>query len=140
MPKWNLEDKVRLRIKKSNKTAFVSSDFFDLCASSVQDQVGRVLRKMVREQDLIKLGRGVFAKTKFSETLNKKIIATNFSEAARQALTKLKIKTFPSTAEIEYNSGQSTQVPTGLMIGVNKRVARNLSYNGRSIKYEKVAY
>ena len=136
MKKRTLKDKICLRIKKSNKAAFISSEFFDL---SGQDQVGRILRQMVREEDLIKLGRGVFAKTKYSTVLKKKTIVEAFPEVARQALNKLKIKVFPSTAEKEYNAGLSTQVPTGLMVGINQRVSRNLSYNGRSIRYEQIA-
>lgn len=135
MKKPTLEKKIRLRMKKSNKIAFISSDFFDL---SDQDQVGRILRKMVREEDIIKLGRGIFAKTKYSSILKKKILAGAFPDVARQALNKLKIKVFPSTAEKAYDAKTSTQVPTGLMVGINKRVARNISYNGRSIKYERV--
>ena len=52
-------------------------------------------------------------------------------------MEKLKIKTFPSQAELDYNSGKSTQVPTGLRIAVNKHVSRKISYNGRTITYEK---
>ena len=137
MKKRTLEEKIRLRMNKSNQTAFINSDFFDL---SDQDQVGRVLRKMVQNEDLIKLGRGVFAKTKYSAFLRKKTLAGAFPDTARQALAKLKIKVFPSTAEREYSIGTSPQVPTGLMVGINKRVSRRISYNGRSIKYEQVAH
>ena len=72
MKRKSLKNRMLLRIKKSNKTAFISSDFFDL---SDKDQVGRVLRFLVKEQILIKLGRGIFAKTKQSLLGDKKILA-----------------------------------------------------------------
>ncbi len=134
MKRKSLKNRMLLRIKKSNKTAFISSDFFDL---SDKDQVGRVLRFLVKEQILIKLGRGIFAKTKQSLLGDKKILAKDFPTVAREALEKLKIRTFPTKAEQDYNAGLSTQIPTGLMVAVNKRVARTISYNGRSIKYER---
>ena len=134
MPIGNtLEAKIRYRINKSKISAFVSSDFYDL---SDRDQVGRVLRKMVKEKFLIKLGQGIFAKTKESKLTGKRILETDFITIAKQALKKLKIKIFPSQAAQDYNSGKSTQIPTGLRIAVNKRVARTISYNGRSISYE----
>lgn len=133
--KRTLEEKIVIRINKSNKNAFIPSDFFDL---SDRDQVGRVLRKLVQKEFLIKLGQGVFAKTKTSPITKKRILATSFSFVAKEALAKLNVKTFPSQAEQDYNSGKSTQIPTGLMIAVNSRISRTLTYNGRSIKYERI--
>lgn len=133
--KRTLEEKIIVRINKSKTNAFIPSDFFDL---SDRDQVGRVLRKLVKDTFLIKLGQGVYAKTKLSPVANKRILATSFSNIVKEALEKLKVKTFPSTAEQEYNSGKSTQIPTGLMIAVKSRISRTLTYNGRSIKYERI--
>lgn len=134
MKRKTLKNRMLLRIRKSKKVAFISSDFFDL---SDGDQVGRALRSLVKERLLIKLGRGIFAKTNPSLLGNKTILAKDFPSVAREALDKLKIRTYPTKAELDYNSGISTQIPTGLMVAVNKRVARTISYNGRSIKYER---
>lgn len=130
-----LEYKIRLRIKKSKAVAFVLADFLDL---SDRDQVGRVLRKLVAENTLLKIGMGIFAKCRRSSFTNKIILEKDLGSVAREALNKLKIKTLPSSAELNYNDNISTQVPTGLMIGVTKRVSRTISYNGKSIKYERV--
>lgn len=77
----------------------------------------------MKERLLIKLGRGIFAKTNPSLLGNKTILAKDFPSVAREALDKLKIRTYPTKAELDYNSGISTQIPTGLMVAVNKRVA-----------------
>lgn len=130
-----LEYKIRLRIKKSKAVAFVLADFLDL---SDRDQVGRVLRKLVAENTLLKIGMGIFAKCRRSSFTNKIILEKDLGSVAREALNKLKIKTLPSSAELNYNDNFSTQVPTGLMIGVTKRVSRTISYNGKSIKYERI--
>ncbi len=130
-----LEYKIRLRIKKSKAVAFVLADFLDL---SDRDQVGRVLRKLVAENTLLKIGMGIFAKCRRSSFTNKIILEKDLGSVAREALNKLKIKTLPSSAELNYNDNISTQVPTGLMIGVTKRVSRTISYNGKSIKYERI--
>lgn len=130
-----LEYKIRLRIKKSKAVAFVLADFLDL---SDRDQVGRVLRKLVAENTLLKIGMGIFAKCRRSSFTNKIILEKDLGSVAREALNKLKIKTLPSSAELNYNDNLSTQIPTGLMIGVTQRVSRTISYNGKSIKYERI--
>jgi hypothetical protein len=43
---------------------------------------------------------------------------------------------YPSTADKDYNSGKSTQVPTGLSIGVKSRVRRTIGYGGYHIHYD----
>lgn len=136
LKKRTLKEKIIVRLNKSNKSAFILPEFFDL---SDRDQVGRVLRYLVKEGVLIKIGQGVFAKAVRSPISQKIILADSFQEVAKEALAKLKVKTFPTSAEKEYNSGLSTQVPTGLMIGVKGRISRVLSYNGRRIKYERIA-
>ena len=89
MPIGNtLEAKMRYRINKSKVSAFILSDFYDL---SDRDQVGRVLRKMVKEQFLIKIGQGIFAKTKESKLTGKRVLETDFITTAKQALRKLKV-------------------------------------------------
>lgn len=129
-----LEEKIITRINKSKSNAFILSDFRDL---SDKNQISRVLRKLVKREFLVKLGQGIYAKTKLSPVGNKRILCTSFPDIAKEALEKLKIKTFPSQAELDYNSGKSTQVPTGLRIAVNKHVSRKISYNERTITYEK---
>ena len=65
-------------------------------------------------------------------------IAGGIINSGRQVLKKFGIKTFPSSFDIAYNKGESTQVPTGRVIGVNRRISRELSFNGISLKYERV--
>lgn len=131
----SLEDKVRERIERSPENVFLSSDFADFANSA---QISRLLRRLSEEGVLIKIGVGIFVKTIKSPYFDKPIPKMSFPELAREALQKLNVKTFPCDALLAYNNGLSTQVPTGLMIGVNKRVSRKLAYNGRSIKYERV--
>ena len=60
-------------------------------------------------------------------------------ELAKELLRKLGVQVVPSSAERDYNSGKSTQVPTGRVIGVKGRVVRRIGYNGRYVSFEKVA-
>jgi len=52
---------------------------------------------------------------------------------------RLGIKVVPSEMEEEYNSGRSTQVPTGRVIGVEGRISRKIGYQGVYVSFEQHA-
>ena len=66
-----LESRIRYRLSRSKDSVFTPMDFSDL---SDRDQTGRVLRKLVAEQSLVKIGRGLYAKTKTSSLTGKKYL------------------------------------------------------------------
>ena len=133
----SLKSKVKYRISRNAGVVFVPADFRDL---SDRDQVGRVLRELVEDEVLIKFGRGLYAKARRSSFSNKLVPVKPLPELAREALTqKLGVEVVSSQEQTSYNSGQSTQVPTGRMIAVKGRVSRKMSYDGKSIKYQYVS-
>jgi len=124
--------KVAFRIKKSRADAFIPSDFSDLAG---YDQILRVLRNLVRTRKLVKIGRGIYAKARITE--NGDVRPTKFiGDLARQALKKYGVKTGNSYYWNAYNADASTQIPTGRVIAVSKRVRRKISYNGYSVSFE----
>jgi len=131
----SLAETMLKRIKRAKTSAFVPGDFFDL---SDRDQTGRVLRRLVRQGVLIKLGYGIYARAERTERSNKLVTEKYFPEVAKEALKKLKVSVYPSTYDRLYQSG-GLQVPTGFVLGVRQRISRNISYDGRSIKYEWVS-
>lgn len=130
-----LDSKIKYRIARSKDNVFIPEDFSDL---SGRDQVGRVLRQLIKEGTLVKIGYGLYAKARYSDLFNKVMPAESLSALAREALEKLGIETVPTTYERLYNEGKSTQVPTGNVVGVKDRVARKISFEGREIIYERV--
>ena len=132
-----LKSRISYRIKRSKDNVFVPKDFSDLSGS---DQVGRILRLLISDGMLIKFGQGVYAKSRRSTLTGNLIPAASLPQLAEEALVnKLKIKVVSSKALERYNSGASTQVPTGRVIAVKGRVSRKMSYNGQSIKLEHVS-
>lgn len=115
---------------------FVPADFKDLSGS---DQIGRVFRTMVKSGFLIKIGQGVYARSKVSKLTGKPTLEKPIQELAKDALTKLGVKVTSSSYEKAYNEGQTTQVPTGRVIGIKGRVSRKIGYNGRYVNYEQVS-
>jgi hypothetical protein len=55
-----------------------------------------------------------------------------------QALSKLGVRLKESVQTANYNSGRSTQVPTGLVINIGKqRISRKIGFNGKFLQYER---
>lgn len=107
--KCTLKSKMSYRIKRGRRLVYLREDFADLGGYS---QIGRALRQLVQEGLLIKIGQGLYVKTRPS-TINptKRAITASFKEVSREALTRLGIKWRPNDAELAYNDGSSTQNP-----------------------------
>ena len=132
-----LESRVRYRLSRSKDSVFTPVDFLDL---SDRDQTGRVLRKLVNERSLVKIARGLYAKTKTSSVTGETIPVKPLPALAKEGLTKIGVRVVPSCAEQAYNSGRTAQVPTGRVIAIKgKRVSRKIGYNGDYIVLERVA-
>lgn len=133
----SLKSKMKYRISRNKGAVFTPGDFFDL---SDRDQVGRVLRQLVKDEVLIKFGRGLYAKAKRSSLNGKLIPVKPLTELATEALSeKLKVTVVSEQSLDQYNQGKTTQVPTGRVIAVKGRVSRKMAYDGKSIKYQYVS-
>jgi len=132
MKKGTLRDKVANRIKRSKADVFIMPDFADLGA---YDYILSILRGMVQAGQLIKIGRGIYAKVWVDE--NGEILPIRFiGDLARQALEKYGVKTNHSSYWHAYNADLSTQVPSGRRIAVSRRVRRKIGYNDYCVNFE----
>lgn len=137
MPVKNpLRRKIANRIKRSRKRVFIRADFTDLCGD--YDQVGRALKQRVADGALVRIGYGLYAKTRLSRLTGAMVPVAPLPELGREALRRLDIRTLPSRAELANLEGRSTQVPTGRVIGVKSRISRKIGYNGIELVYERV--
>ena len=129
-----LEDRLEKRIARKRGDVFLRADFGDLAA---YDQVGRVLRHLVRKGRLIKIGYGLYARARPSTLDGKPVPVKGIRALAAEALGRLGKKIVPTRLEQDYNAGRTTQVPTGRVIAVRGRVRRKISYNGFPLSYER---
>lgn len=128
-----LESKVRYRVSRSKDSVFTPKDFLDL---SGRDQVGRALRDLMAKEFLVKIGQGLYAKTRKSSYTGKVILVKPLPDLAREGLMKIGVVVVASKALSDYNAGKTTQVPTGRVIAVKGRVSRKIEYNGNKVKIE----
>jgi hypothetical protein len=131
----SLEKRLEKRLARKRGDVFLRTDFRDLGG---YDQVGRVLKGLVKKGQLTKVGYGLYARATPSVLDGTPIPTKNIRELAGEALGRIGVKTGPSRYELAYNAGTSTQVPTGRVIGVMGRVRRKITYNGVPVRYERV--
>lgn len=127
-------ERVRLRIARSKSDVFLRGDFEDIGG---YDQIGRVLRELVRKGELVKVGYGLYAKSDVSPLSGRIIPRVGLPEIADQTLRKLKVGRTVPGAERAYNEGRSTQVPTGRVIAVKGRISRKIGYDGKYVTFER---
>lgn len=120
---------------KSN--VLLREDFIDLGG---YDQVGRALRQLAQKGRILKIGYGLYAKARVSSLTGEALPAQNLPTLAKEALKRLGVEVNPTKAELDYQAGRSTQIPTGRLIGVRKnRISRKIGYKGASIYYERAS-
>jgi hypothetical protein len=132
--KKTIEGKISSRIARKQTPVFLREDFDDLGG---YDQVGRALLTLTKKGRLIKIGYGLYAKGKISSLSGNTVPMEPLPALAQRALDRLGAGPGPSRAAIEYQRGNSTQVPTGRLISVNKRISRKIGYNNIAITYER---
>jgi hypothetical protein len=127
-----LRERIEARIARKRDDVFLPREFADLGG---EDQVLRVLRSLVREGHLVRLGYGVYGRAVVSQFSGEPILYSQngFPGAARQALTKLGVEWEPTEAERAYNEGCSTQMPVNPVVRVKGRFSRQLRYRNAEL-------
>src|SRR5450631_4216370 len=131
-----LRDRIEARIARKRDDVFLPREFADLGG---EDQVLRVLRGLVRDRRLVRLGYGVYGRAVTSRLSGEPLLYSpnGFAGAARQALNKLGVKWEPTEAERAYNEGRSTQVPVNPVVRVKGRFSRQLRYGKTELVLER---
>lgn len=128
-----LEAQLLKRIDRKRGDVFLRADFADLGG---YDQVGRVLRHLIQRGRLMKLGFGIYSRA-VKSPFDARPIPPKGLSTLREALKRVGIATLPSRSVEDYNAGRTTQVPTGRVVGVLRRVRRQIGYNGITLSFER---
>lgn len=124
MRRETLKDRINLRIRRSNRQVFLRSDFKKL---GEYDQIGRALRNLEAEGQLMRIGYGLYAKVRPNRLTGKPMLAAEggFDQVAREALKRLRVNWQPSDAVKAYQSG-SSQIPVNTQFIVLDRFNRKI--------------
>jgi hypothetical protein len=131
-----IETRILARISRMKSSVILREDFIDLGG---YDQIGRALRQLAQKGRILKIGYGLYAKAKVSSLTGEILPTQNLPTLAKEALKRLGVKVNPTKAELDYQAGRSTQIPTGRLIGVKNRISRKIGYKGATIYYERAS-
>lgn len=124
-------ERVYQKIKRSRRYVFERKDF-DGFAS--YDQIGRALRQLVKQGELIKLGYGLYTKARIN-SLTGRPMPTNpgGSDALMREILKMKGVDFEmDSLSLQSLSGESTQIPSSVQYSWNpKQFNRKLAVGKR---------
>ena len=134
--RMTLRQRVEARIAKRRDDAFLTREFLDLGG---ERQVLRALRELTEDGKLIRLGYGVYGRAEISSLTRLPMLAGDgFGPVARQVLDKLGVPWEPTTAERDYNTGRSTQVPMTPRVRLRgSRFSRKLRYKTMELTVER---
>jgi hypothetical protein len=128
-----LEAGLLKRIAHKRGDVFLRVDFADLGG---YDQVGRTLRELVTKGRLVKVGQGLYPRAEPSLITGDPVPAGGLATLS-EALRRVGVETLPSRLERAYNAGETTQVPTGRVVGVSRRVRRKIGYGNVALSFER---
>ena len=131
----NIAERIKRSVANRRDGVIVRSELRDFGSPA---QVGLALRGLVAGGTLVRLGVGVYAKAKPSALTGKPIPIRPVEVLGPQALTKLGVKFEQGRITKAYNSGASTQIPSGVVLNTgDRRVTRKIGFNGKYIEYER---
>lgn len=100
--------------------------------------VQRALAQLIRDGQLVRIGVGVYARTKRSAVTGNVIPVAPMEVLAPEALALFGVEVLASRAYRDYNEGKTAQVPAQFLMNTGKRrITRRLQFKGRGPGYER---
>ena len=122
----SIKVQIQKRLSRSKRYVFMRADFKDIAG---YDQVGRVLRDLVKDGELLKVGYGVYTKARKNSITGRLMPACPRGSDAviLEALERLNVDYSLGRSSTQYLSGESTQIPAYTQIETPDRFKRRLS-------------
>jgi hypothetical protein len=133
-PANTISEAIEKKVRRSKRNVFLRKDFAGLGS---YDAIGRALKQKTEDGKLVQIGYGLYAKAQVSPFTGKPAPVVGIKRLATEALERLGKEIAVSSFEDAYNSGRSTQVPTGRMIAVKDRVRRRIGYDGNYVIFQR---
>jgi hypothetical protein len=130
-----IEQRLKLALANLKDDVFLRHEFDRYTSKAC---VAKGLKSLTNEGVLVKLGKGIYAKGKVSALSGQTIPVRPIEVLAPLALIKMGVRVGTSKSVSGYNSGDTSQIPAGLIIAVgNSRVTRQIRFGSQFVIYEK---
>ena len=128
------QERMLRAIKQRAGNVVLRQELADLGSAS---QVTEALKALQARGVIIRIGTGVYAKTRKSSVTGSIIPAGTLETLGVEALRKLRVPVAPGAAAAAYNAGTTTQIPGAFVANTGRRrISRRISIGGRTLQYE----
>ncbi|WP_416347191.1 DUF6088 family protein [Castellaniella sp.] len=129
-----LQERMLRSIRQRTGNVILRADVAKLGSAS---QVSEALKALQAQGVLVRIGTGVYAKTRKSSVTGAIIPAGSLESLAVEALRRLGVSVSAGSAAVAYNTGRTTQLPGTFVANTGRRrISRKIAVGGRLVKYE----
>jgi len=129
-----VEDRLMRSIQRRKGNVILRSELSGMGSPS---QVSEALKSLQDKGVLVRIGTGVYARTRRSSVTGAVIPAGSLETLAIEALNKMHVPVRASKAAVEYNSRKTTQLPGSFVANTGRRrITRKIAVGGRKVVYE----
>jgi predicted deacylase len=130
----NLQERMLRSIKQRAGNVIIRAELAGMGSAS---QVTLALKALQGKGVLVRIGTGVYAKTRKSSVTGTTVPAGSLETLAVEALEKLGVTVSAGRAAAEYNAGVTTQLPGRFVANTGgRRISRRIVVGGRAVAYE----
>jgi predicted transcriptional regulator of viral defense system len=129
-----LEERMLRSVRKRAGNVVLRAELAGIGSPS---QVTEALRALQQRGVLLRIGTGVYAKTRESSVTGAVIAAGSLESLATETLIKLGVQVSVGSAAAAYNRGETTQLPGRFVANTGqRRISRKIAVGGRALTYE----
>jgi hypothetical protein len=129
-----LQERMLRSIKQRAGNVIIRAELARLGSAS---QVTESLKALQDKGVIVRIGTGVYAKTRESSVTGAIIPAGSLESLASETLKKLGVVISAGSAAVAYNSGKTTQLPGAFVANTGRRrISRKIAVGGRRVAYE----
>ncbi len=134
MSRYSLKDKMVRSIALRKGEVLMRTDFERMGSPS---QISRVLKELMADGKIVRLGYGTYAKARPSTLSGKPVARVSLADLALEALEKLNVPATLGRAQQAYADGRTTQIPVRTTFNTgDRRITRKITVGISTVRYE----
>jgi hypothetical protein len=134
MSRYSLKDRMVRSIALRKGEVVMRVDFERMGSPS---QISRVLKQLVADGKIVRLGYGTYAKARPSRLSGKPVPRVTLAELAQETLQKLEVPATLGRAQRAYAEGRTTQIPVRTTFDTgDRRITRKITVGISTVHYE----
>lgn len=134
MSRYSLKERMLRSLALRKGEVLMRADFERMGSPS---QISRVLKELMADGKIVRLGYGTYAKARPSSLSGKPVPRVSLAELAQETLQKLDVPARLGRAQRAYAEGRTTQIPVRTTFDTgSRRITRKITVGISTVRYE----